>query len=579
MKQMRMRIRLLRLLAALAVFLLIYNLFHIQIVEGDMWSDMADNNRFRHLVQVAPRGSIFTADGLTLATNQPSYDVALAYEPDQGRRELAISTLSQYLGLDYEEVYATVADHQRRFEPVVVASNIEFEQVLYLEEHRYLIPGLVIQVNPRRHYPHSHMFSHILGRVIAMDYVGSAGLEKQWEEYLSGQNGHYVIQVNAFDRPVSDPVYEQEAIPGHNLHLTMDSGLQEAARNSLRRVLEKLRENGTAEDAWAGAVVVMNPDNGQILAMVSEPTFDINNPLSYTADGIEYDDDVPSWARTHSLDRTINYHKPVGSTIKMLTGMAALENGLVSGSERILCRGRTRINNHPTVCYGHVAHGNVNLVRALEVSCNIYFGTLGSRLGRDRFYEYVEIFGMGWEERNAGFKDIPLAEQRDALDYRRWAENWVGGNNVQIAYGQMNEFTPMQVANYVSMIANGGTHYRPYLVEKITDFEGNVVEQIEPEIIAAHEFNPANLELIRKGMEAAGNTNYLRGISPRVAGKTGTAEDGSGDNHAWWVGYGPYDDPEIVVAVFLERGNLGWRATEVARDVFDYWFERQNGEE
>lgn len=577
MKQSIVRIRLLRILAALAVFVLVYNLFHIQVVEGEVWANMADNNRFRHLVQVAPRGNILTSDGVVLAQNLPGYDVALAYEFDRSRREQAIATLSELLNLDYDEVYAKVASHSRRFEPVVVARNIEYEQLVMLEECRHLIPGLVIQVNPRRHYPEPYLFSHGLGRVIARDYVGSQGLEKQWEEYLSGQDGNYVIQVDADSRPVGDAVYDKVAIPGNDLHLTLDAGLQRAAQASLQRVLAKLRENNNAPDAWAGAVVVLDPNTGRILAMVSEPTYDVNDPRSFAADGIEYDDAVPSWARTHFLDRTINYRKPVGSTIKMLTGMAALESGVVSANERILCRGHTRIDNQPTSCYARAAHGNVNMVRALEVSCNIYFGTLGARLGRDRFYQYLEIFGMGWEQRNAGFADIPQDEQRDALDYRRsrWADPWVGGHNVQIGYGQLNEFTPMQLANYVAMIANGGIHYRPYLVERITDHQGEVVEQFAPEIIAAHEFNPANLKLIREGMLAAGNTNYLRGIKPRVAGKTGTAEDGAGSPHAWWVGYGPYDDPEIVVAIFLERGTTGWRATEVARDIFDYWYQRQ----
>ncbi len=576
MKENLFRIQVLRVVATAVVLFLVYSLFHVQVVEGERWSSMAESNRFRRFTQVAPRGSIYSADGVTLATNIKTYDVAMSYEHDRQLREQAITTLCSLLNLDTDEVTQLLRTHQRKFEPVVVASGVSFEKVAMLEEHRYLIPGLVIQVNPRRHFPQPYLFSQPLGRVSAREYTGISGLERQWNDYLQGQSGSYIIQVNANHVPIGEPVYDREAVPGHDLQLTLDAELQQVAQDSLRRVLEKLRENETAENAWAGAVVVIDPNTGRILAMVSEPTFDINNPNSFVQGGIIYPEEVPSWARTHGLDRTVNYRKPIGSTMKMLTGMAALETGNVSSSETIRCTGRTEISNQPTQCYARTAHGNVDMIRALEVSCNIYFGNLGHRMGRDVFYQYLEIFGMGWEHRNAGFTDIPFGEQRDALDYRL-RDTWFGGHNVQIAYGQLNEFTPMQVANYVAMIANGGTHYKPYLVETITDYTGEVVEHFQPTIIKSHDFDPAHLETIRQGMLAAARGGHMRGVAQPTAGKTGTAEDRSppGNAHAWWVGYGPYDEPEIVVVVFLERGGLGLRAAEVGRDIFDFWYEHR----
>ena len=576
MKESIIRIQIMRIFAAVVVLLLVYNLFHVQIVEGERWSSMAESNRFRRFTQVAPRGSIYTADGVVLATNIKTYDIALSYEHDRQLREQAITTLCSLLGLEYEAVASKLAGHRRKFEPVVVARNVSFEQIVILEEHRYLIPGLVVQVNPRRYFPQSYLFSQPLGRVTPGDYTGVSGLERQWNDYLQGRDGSYIIQVNANHVPIGEPVYDQEAVPGQNLHLTLDAELQQVAQDSLRRVLQKLRDNGTAENAWAGAVVVIDPNTGRILAMVSEPTFDVNDPNSFARGGIVYPEEVPAWAQTHGLDRTYNYRKPIGSTMKMLTGMAALETGLVTARESLRCTGHTRIANQPTQCYARTAHGNVDMIRAIQVSCNIYFGNMGHRMGRDVFYEYLEIFGMGWERRNAGFTDIPYGEQRDALDYRL-RDTWFGGHNVQIAYGQLNEFTPLQLANYIAMIANGGIHYKPYLVETITDYQGEIVEHFQPTIINAYDFDPANMETIRRGMLAAAQGGHMRGVAVPTAGKTGTAEDSSppGDAHSWWVGYGPYDEPEIVVVVFMERGGLGLRAAEVGRDIFDFWYENR----
>lgn len=578
MKQMNYRITLLRLAATAIIAVLIYNLFLIQIIEGQVWADAADNNRFRHLVQAAPRGKIISADGVELAGSTPGYEVALAYEQDSIKREQSINKLSELLNMPKQEIENKLSKNRRRFEPAVLATNVSFETVLMLEEYRYLMPGLVIQTTPQRVYPQNQLFAHSLGRLV--DNVGVEGLELQWEDYLKGKNGYSVIQVNAAGRPVGNPANSQPAIPGNNLHLTIDAGLQKAVQESLYRVLNKVRTSSKMKDAWTGAVAVVDPKTGRILAMVSEPSFDNNSKYNYA-----WPEELPSWARTYR-DRVINWRKPVGSTIKMLTGLGALENDLVTGTEKINDTGFTRIDGLPVRNYATAAYGRIDMRRALEVSSNIYFGTLGNRMGRELFYEWVDKFGMTGGAKgevppsaikNAGFTDIAQGEQLFSMDYYRELiknnKTFYSSYTVQMAYGQLNEFTVLQMANYVSMLANGGTHFKPYMVEKVVDTDGNVVESFAPEVIAQQNFNPDDLKVIREGMKAAANGGYFRTLPFKIAGKTGTAEEAGMDNHAWWVGYAPYDNPEIAIVVFLEYGGLGLRASEVARDVIDYYFD------
>ncbi|MDD4078094.1 MAG: penicillin-binding transpeptidase domain-containing protein [Eubacteriales bacterium] len=574
------RITLLRIVALVIVAILIYNLFQIQVIDGEKWANVADNNRFRHLIELAPRGRIYSADGLELAASIPTYVVALADEQNKDRQEQTITKLAEFLQIEPEEIRAKLKKHRRKFEPAVIATNVDFDTVLQLEEYQHLMPSLVIQVVPQRYYPEGDLLANPLGRVNEIDRLGVEGLERKWDDYLQGTDGFSVIQVNVDNRPVGDAVSSTRAVPGDNLHLTIDPKLQRVAQESLRRVLEKLRTERKSKDAWAGAVVVMDPNTGKILALVSEPTFDNNHRYDKAWWAENMPAEMPDWAKKLT-DRTYQYRRTVGSTFKMVVGMAGLETGTITASEKIYAGGRTRINNQPVNDYGFAVHGNVDMRRALAVSSNIYFGTVGSRLGSEKIYEYIEKFGMSREQKNAGFDDIALDEQSSSLDYRV-GRTWVGGHTVQISYGQLNEFTALQMANYVAMLANGGIHYKPYLVERISDYTGETIQLFDPVILDQQNFKPENLKVIREGMQqSASRSQYLKNLPFAVAGKTGSAEhDRSSrknperwrDTHSWWVGYAPYDNPEIAIVVFMEYAGAGSRGTEVARDIIDYYF-------
>lgn len=581
MKQLLFRMHVLRLCAALVVAVLIYNLFHIQVIEGGHWRNTAENNRFRHLVQVAPRGKIISADGVDLASNIPGYSLSLAFDGDKSSRDKTVAALARLLELTEEEIDAMderISKYTRRFEPLELFRNVDFNKILLLEENRHLMPSLVIQVTPRRIYPQNELLAHALGRTV--DYTGREGLERSWNEHLTGTNGFSVVQVRAGGRPVGLPIISQVAVPGNNIILTIDSDLQRYSHEALLRGLVKSRETRMGEKAWSGAVVIMDPNTGKILAMVSEPTFDAN--AKYTAP--IWEDEVPLRVQNSYLNyRPIQYSRTVGSTFKMLVGLAALEEGKVTPTEKIYCGGPTWIvgrpgRDSPTTCYGGAVHGHIDMREAIRVSCNVYFGTLAYRLGYTKLSEYIELFGLGLSPYNAGFDDVP--EQAPAkLPF--FEKNPLLGNLVQMGYGQINEFTPLQMANYIAMIANGGIHYKPYMVDRIETAEGELVEQILPSILDTHQFKAAGLRSVQEGMLRMGQSNaFTRNLTVSVASKTGTAEQtGAGHPHGWWVGYAPYENPEIVVVVFLEHGGQGFRASEVAAEIINYYYTRGIEEE
>jgi penicillin-binding protein 2 len=581
MKQLLLRMHVLRLCAALVVAVLIYNLFHIQIIQGGHWRNTAENNRFRHLVQVAPRGKIITADGVELASNLPGYSVSLAFDGNRASRDKTVETLARLLELTEEDIEAMntrISDYRRSFEPLELFRNVDFNKILLLEENRHLMPSLVIQVTPRRVYPQDYLLGHALGRTI--DYTGREGLELSWNEHLTGTNGFSVVQVRAGGRPVGLPIISQVAVPGNNIILTIDSDLQHFTHEALLRGLAIARGTRMGAKAWSGSAVVMDPNTGRILALISEPS--VNANAKYTPPN--WEEEVPYAVRGSNLFfRPVQYPRTVGSIFKMLVGLAALEEGKVTPTERIFCGGPTWIVGRrgidsPTICWEGTAHGHLDMREAIRLSCNVYFGTLAHRLGYNTLREYFDLFGIGPSPFNAGFDCLPLGEQGSA-NFASERRPIFGGDVVQMGYGQINEFTALQMANYIAMLANGGIHYKPYMVDRVESAEGEIVEQILPTILNSHQFSAVNLRTVQEGMLRMGQSNAnTRNLTVSVAGKTGTAEQtGEGFPHGLWVGYAPFDNPEIVVVVILEHGGEGFMASRVAAEIINYYFTRGGG--
>lgn len=582
---------------------LVLELGNLQIRQGAVFASLADGHRIRTIKITAPRGLVYDRSGRLLATNRPAYTLSLWLMKlkEQDLRH-TLDRLSSLLGVDREELNRKIQSQiGRSYEPVRLLRDISPEQLTLIEENNPDLPGVIIQVEPIREYVEGNLAAHALGYVGEIneeqyarlkekgytpgEIIGQSGLEAAYDEYLRGQNGGKQVEVNHRGRPVR-VMGTIDPIPGKNLVLTIDAKLQATAEKALEKALDELQHNpyDPHPNAKAGAAVVIDVRTGEVLALANRPTFDPNE----FAAGI-------STKRWNELsrdpghvfnNRAIAGTYPPGSTFKMLTAIAALEEGKTTPEEQIVDHGVYWII--PKKDWKPGGHGLVNVVKAIKESCDIYFYEMGRRLGIDTIARYAHEFGLG---QKTGI-DLP-GEAAGLLPSTLWKKTayqtknppwirepqWLLAEDLDAGIGQgYHNYTPLQMAVYVSMIANGGTRYRPQLVKRIVDNEGEAVKQFTPEVLGQVNLSDKTLAAVRQGMREAslpGGTaagsfwNYP--IS--VASKTGTAEDPPRDDQAWYVGYAPFDKPEIAVAVIIEQGGHGSSAaTPVAKAIFDAYF-------
>ncbi|UMZ72871.1 penicillin-binding protein 2 [Natranaerofaba carboxydovora] len=588
----------------LILLALMSRLFYFQIVHGEHYQAVSEENRMRRVNIPPPRGEIFDRQGTVLARNSPGYTVSLMDVPEQDEDDF-IDELSEILDIDRETIEARMTSQRyRRFEPVPLKSDVDYETVSYLEEKRTEFPGVVIEVAPTRNYPDGKYASHLLGwmgeisreelengmREVGYrpgDYIGKSGIESVFEKYLRGEEGVRQIEVNRFGSIVTE-MGQEEPEPGNDLQLTLDFELQKDLTKSLDEARfeakedkkEDARQDGLDPDsieAKGAAGMVLDPDSGGILSMVSTPQF---NPETFGKDYNELQSDPLNPVR----NRVLREKYPPGSTFKMVTAVAALEENEITGGETIHDQGRYWEPPYPRN-YGGIAHGRISMVEAMAKSSNVYFAELGNRLGIDKLSSWSREFGFG---NYVGLEDISGELSGDLagreIKQQIYSEPqhsiWFPGDTLNAALGQgYHSYTPLQMGNYAAMVANKGIHYRPYLVDKIYD-DDEVIEKSSPETLREIEVNERTWELVREGMRDAslpgGTAGQLSEDLPfDVAVKTGTAETGSGrEPHSWMVGFAPYDDPEIAFALIVENGGVaGARLTPVARDLIDSYFD------
>ena len=402
----------------------------------------------------------------------------------------------------------------RRYLPVRLKMDVDIETVSKIAEHRLDLPGAVIEVQPIRNYVYGNFAAHVLGYLgegtVAdwiIDFwneagylyqkgelVGQTGLEMVWEPYLKGKDGGLQVEVNSTGQAIRE--FERvEPKPGSNLFLTLDASLQLVVEEALQEAVElQLKENNSY--AGEAGAVVLDPNSGRILSMASIPSYD---PNSFRVD---YPRLLQSSGRP-LLNKTTEEHYPVGSVFKMVTGIAGLEKGAVSRAEKLYCGGSVTRFGATKSCFRGTVHGSINIVEAIRKSCNIFFYELGLRVGIDDLAYYAREFGFG---KPTGLKDI-FGEKSGIVASREYKEQlfdepWYPAETMDASIGQgYCSITLLQLANYVSMIANGGVHYRPYLVDKIVDCEGNVLMVAEPEVLHKMEVSDSTWQIIREGME------------------------------------------------------------------------------
>lgn len=576
-------------------FIIILRLWYLQILRGDYFREQSENNRLSTVYIPAPRGIIFDRHGKPLVANRPAFDIELV-EEDSPRPKETIKRVAEILGLPVEELTKRPQQSKRRrFEPRLLLHDVSRDTLAKISAHRYELPGVVINVDPARQYLFGGFAAHVLGYIREItksqlessqysgyrsgDLVGQFGIESKWEKYLQGKRGVQLVIVNATGTRIGESSFEPEE-SGHDITLTIDYNVQKAADDALA--------------GKRGAIVAMDPRNGEILALSSSPGFD---PNVFTGELSSEEWRVLNSGKEKRLNnRAVQGTYPPGSVFKIFMSVAALAEGVVTKNERVFCPGFLRFGNRSYRCHKHSGHGWVDLRDSLVQSCDVYFYTVGQRLGVDRIHEYATKFGFGVPTK------LELAEEAKGLipstEWKRRAfrnpgdQKWYPGETLSVAIGQgAVTVTPLQSTRALAALVNGGRLLRPYLVKMIASKEGPFRDDsFGPQEDGRLELDASIVNAVRSGL--VGVVSDKRGTGHRaaldksanisVAGKTGTAQVvslslGSSaehhNDHAWFSGYAPADNPTIVVTALVENGGHGGvAAAPLVRQVMEAHF-------
>ncbi|WP_304264248.1 penicillin-binding protein 2 [Phascolarctobacterium succinatutens] len=590
------RNRITRLHTLLVVCLVLFavllgRMVYLQLWRGDYYAKQSDGNRLRQSRILAPRGIIYDSEGKELVNNLPGYAVVLqkqsSYKPETLQR------LSNLLQMPVEEINAKIKASENFYEPILLKNNLDQQMVTKIEEQRRYMPEVMLSVQPIRNYPYHELAVHALGYVGEVSsyeieqglfknisqgsLVGKGGLEKTYDKYLRGEDGAFMEEVDVAGNVVKH--YDSvQPIPGKNLKLTIDYELQKELEAFTDKHLAFLRSSGIAPGARAAAVVAIDPRNGAVRAMVSRPGYDpnwfVHGISSKNWNSINNDPNYPM------NNKVITGEYPPGSTFKIVTGSAAFELKKVGLNEPIFDGGF-----HPMVPTMGNAGGEVlgwlTFIKALAMSDNVYFYELGYRVGIDNIEKYAHIFGFG--ERTG----IDLEGESKGLVASKkvkrkiWDEDWRLGDTFNAAIGQgFNLTTPIQLSVMLSIVANGGTKYQPYLVDSIINSDGSLFEKPKRAEGKHIDVSQQTIDYIRMGMSATtqegGTASYFAGLPKPIAGKTGTAENSHGRDHGLFVAYGPVDDPELVVVCIVEQGGFGSIAAgPIVYKAFEEFFQEK----
>ncbi|ATW28571.1 penicillin-binding protein 2 [Candidatus Formimonas warabiya] len=586
-------------------------LFYLQIVRADAFEDLSDKNKFRIVSIPARRGDIYDRNMTVLATSKPVFSVSLTSAEIPEKEDVA-RKLAEILNdpeITQESILQSMEDQNRGYEPVTIKRlpyDEGIQMVTRIEEHREELPGVTIREEPMRYYPLGSEAGHILGTVGLIsqdeldsleefnygmnDWIGKTGLEKVFEHFqvgnkeigLRGKDGADQVEVNAKHQPVSTWSHK-DPVPGNSLVLTLDAKLQSVLEKSLAETLAKVQEQNPK--ATAGAGVLINVKTGAILAMASAPSLDPNdfsNGLSKDKVSYYWDEKLKP-----TFNRAISGTYPPGSTFKPLTAVAALSSGKVNDQDTVYCGPSAWVRPRARCT---AVHGSVNLYSAMKVSCNTYFQEMGYRAGIEQLYKTGKEMGLGQltgiELPGEVQGLLPNKEWKES-SFTGWESTWRPYDTFYMSMGQgYNLYTPIQLANYIATLANGGTHMKPYLVDKIYSPDNKLLYQFKPKELNKISASPEILTEVRKAMSSVtdpGGTAYslFKEFPPeiKVAAKTGTAQTGlAGDDkdkdyHGLFVAFAPYDDPEVAFAGIIEYGYHGSSsAGYVAKAVLEEYF-------
>jgi penicillin-binding protein 2 len=592
MEEFRGRYRYFVAFSTIAFSVILISLWYFQVIKGSDFRQMSTNNCIRIRENPAARGMILDRKGRLLALNRPSFEVYLVPEDLKENPEVLVR-VGQMLNMNPEGIKEKLQTQKKRtpFRPVKIKSDIEWNELARLETSRVHLPGLFVDVRPRRTYHHGPLASHLIGYLGEVDenelrqsagspyrmgaMIGKYGVEYQWETYLRGVDGGRQIEVDALGREIKD-LGSVESFPGNNLTLTIDFDLQ--------RVAEEAFQEKT------GALIAMDPKSGRVLAMVSKPSFD---PDTF-ARNISSEEWKSLTENPFSplQNKGIQGQYPPGSVFKIITAIAGLETGVITPNTQLTCKGVYPYGNRDFRCYKEGGHGTINLHRAIVESCDIYFYQVGLKVGVDAIAHYAQEFGLG------GLTGIALPHEKSGIvpstpwKKKRLGAPWYSGETLSLSVGQgYINTTPLQLLMLISAVANGGKLYLPQVVEKVEDIYGNTLKDYPPVEVARADISEKTLHFIQEALMGAVNDPHGTGWACalkdfKVAGKTGTAQvikmaqdfkKGDMDrmplkfkDHAWFVAYAPFEDPIIAVVVLVEHGGYGGAAAApIAKRVIE----------
>jgi penicillin-binding protein 2 len=580
----------------LFVFVLILGkLFSIQVIEGKESLKLAEGNRVREKVIRAPRGIVYDAKGVQLVKNVPSYDLTITPSNlplDRNEREGVFRRLSSVSNLPADELKNKVAEKGISYsQPILVAKNLSKDTAILIETQIKDLSGVRIEVNSIREYLDGGLLSHVLGYVGRIsedelkanrdyslnDYIGKSGVEKTFERYLRGVNGRERVEVDSKGRN-EKVLGSTEPIPGDSIKLTIDLDLQ-------KKLTESLQKEMAAAKVGKASAVALSPQTGEVLAMVSLPTYD-NNLFAKGISDFDYNKLLKN--ENHPLVfRPVAGEYPSGSTIKPFIAAGALQEGTINEWTTVNSTGGIRIGQFFFPDWNPSGHGTTNVLKALAESVNTFFYAIGGGyqnvrgLGPEKMKNYLEKFGFG----NYTSIDL-LGESKGSIPDPEWkervkAESWYLGDTYLMSIGQGDVLvTPLQIADATTVIANGGTLYKPKLVKSILNENGQEKSVIKLEITRNPVVSAKATEIVRRGLRLAvtgGSARSLNSLPGKISGKTGTAQFGPNNSkqHAWFTSFAPFDNPSIVVTVLLEGAGGGDKyAVPVAYDFYKWYFSR-----
>lgn len=585
------RLQTMMVLCIMLFVVLLGRLVYLQLWRGDYYSKQSDGNRLRQSRIIAPRGLILDKDGKELVNNLPGYAVSLQKQTEYDQKML--QRLSVLIDMPLDKIQERIKESRNYYEPVRLRNNLPPDIVTKIEEQRRNLPDVLLEIQPIRTYPYKELAVHALGYVGEVSsyeienklfnvpqgsIVGKAGIEKSYDKYLRGTDGAFMEEVDVAGNVVQH--FESlKPVPGKNLKLTLDLRLQSSLEKFTDQHLSDLRRYGIAPEARAAAVIALDPRSGAVRAMVSRPAYDpnlfVNGISSKDWEKINNDRNYPM------NNKVISGEYPPGSTFKIVTGSAAFELNKVKVDELIYDGG-----HHPLVPTMGNAGGEVlgwlDFIKGLAMSDNVYFYELGYRVGIDNIAKYAGIYGFGkptgidLEGESSGL----VASKQVKRDI--WNEDWRLGDTFNAAIGQgFNLATPIQLAMMLSIVANGGTQYQPYLVDAILNADGTEYAKAEHGKPKRIDISQQTIDYMRMGMSATtqegGTASYFNALPRKIAGKTGTAENSHGRDHGLFVAYGPVEDPELVVVCIVEQGGYGSSAAgPIVYKVFEEYF-RERG--